>query len=107
MRQQLLALGAVPMVRLPHSGYATTAGFVVAKQRPPTAKGFTYYILEDGPLRLQVVISPNLWERSVLRASGVLIVSGLLEKRGRAWTLRADTLVDAGAEYAKIEAETV
>ncbi len=97
MRQQLLALGAVPMVRLPHHGHVTTAGVVIAKQRPPTAKGFAFYVLEDGPLRLQVVLSPDLWqkERDVLREARVLVVTGQLEKRGRAWTIRADRLVDA------------
>ena len=87
------------MVRLPHHGYVITAGVVIAKQRPPTAKGFAFYVLEDGPLRLQVVISPDLWQREseVLREAGVLIVSGMLEKRGKAWTLRATQLWDANA----------
>ena len=97
MRQQLLALGATPMVRLPHHGYVTTAGIVVARQRPPTAKGFAFYVLEDGSLRMQVVISPDLWEleRNLLREARILIVSGRLEKRGKAWTIRAHQLVDA------------
>lgn len=96
MRQQLLSLGATPMVRLPHYGNVTTAGVVIAKQRPPTAKGFAFYVIEDGPLRVQVVISPDLWESecNVLREARVLIVSGRLEKRARAWTIRADQLVD-------------
>ena len=103
VRQQLLSLGATPMARLPPHGHVTTAGVVVAKQRPPTAKGFAFYVLEDGPLRIQVVISPALWEqeRAALRESGVLVVSGTLEKRGRAWTLRAETLADAGAVIRK------
>jgi error-prone DNA polymerase len=84
------------MVRLPHHGYVTTAGFVVARQRPPTAKGFAFYVIEDGPLRVQVVISPDLWERerNLLREARVLIVRGFLERKGRAWTIRADLLVD-------------
>jgi len=96
IRQQLLSLGATPMVRLPHYGNVTTAGVVIAKQRPPTAKGFAFYVIEDGPLRVQVVISSDLWEneRGVLREARVLVVSGPLEKRGRAWTIRADQLVD-------------
>ena len=103
IRQQLLFLGAVPMVRLPHHGYVTTAGVVVAKQRPPTAKGFAFYVLEDGPLRLQVVLSPDLWrrERDVLREARILLVSGWLEKKGQAWTLQAEQVVDAGAERAE------
>ncbi len=97
MRQQLLALGATPMIRLPHYGYVTTAGVVIAKQRPPTAKGFAFYVLEDGPLRIQVVISPDLWqfERNTLREARILVVSGQLEKRGKAWTIRVDQLADA------------
>ncbi len=105
MRQQLLALGAVPMVRLPHPGHVTTAGVVIAKQRPPTAKGFAFYVLEDGPVRLQVALSPDLWqkERDVLREARVLVVSGWLEKKGKAWTLRAEQLVDAQAQAEGVE----
>jgi len=102
IRQQLLSLGATPMVRLPHHGHVTTAGIVIARQRPPTAKGFAFYVIEDGPLRLQVVISPDLWERErdLLREARVLIVSGRLEKRRKAWTIRADQLVDAQGDAA-------
>ena len=107
MRQQLLALGTTPMVRLPSHGYVTTAGVVIAKQRPPTAKGFAFYVLEDGPLRIQVVISPDMWqsERNTLREARILIVSGQLEKRGKAWTIRADQLVDAQEDTVSREAE--
>ena len=70
------------------------------QQRPPTAKGLAFYIIEDRPLRLQVVISPELWEREreLLREARVLIVTGVLEKRVKAWTLRAERLADAQAE---------
>ena len=105
MRQQLLALGAVPMVRLPHHAHVTTAGVVIAKQRPPTAKGFAFYVLEDGPLRLQVVLSSDLWqkERDVLREARILVVTGWLEKKGKAWTLRAEQVVDAQARAEGVE----
>ena len=96
MRRQLLSLGATPMARLPARGFVTTAGVVVSRQRPPTAGGVAFYVVEDGPLRTQVVISPTLWERerSLLRDARVLIVSGDFEKRGKAWTLRAERLAD-------------
>ena len=101
IRQQLLALGAMPMVRLPSHGYITTAGVVIAKQRPPTAKGFAFYVLEDGPLRIQVVISPDMWqrERHTLQGARIFVVAGQFGKRGEAWTLRADTLTDAQGSY--------
>ena len=96
MRRQLLSLGATPMARLPSRGFVTTAGVVVSRQKPPTAGGVAFYVVEDGPLRTQVVISPTLWERErgLLRDARVLIVSGDFQKRGRAWTLRAERLAD-------------
>ena len=48
MRRQLIAIGAISMVRLPHYGCVTTAGVVVARQRPPTAEGFAFYVIETG-----------------------------------------------------------
>ena len=94
VRQHLLSLGATPMARLPSCGVVTTAGLVVAKQKPPTAGGFAFYVLEDGPHRLQLVISPDLWEaqREVLRDAPLILATGGFEKRGRAWTLRAAAL---------------
>ena len=67
-RNELLELGATPMERLRH-GFVRTAGLVVAKQKPPTAKGFAFYLLEDNTERLQLVISPDLWQeqRDALR----------------------------------------
>lgn len=90
IRRELLDLGATPMARL-KGGYVITAGLVVARQKPPTAQGFAFFVLEDGTHRVQVVISPDLWEqhRKALRDAAVLVVEGLLEFEGRAWTLRA------------------
>ena len=98
IRQQLLSLGATPMARLPSCGFVTTAGLVVAKQKPPTAGGFAFYVLEDGPNRLQLVISPDLWDahRELLRDVPILLATGEFEKRGRAWVLRATALWEAG-----------
>ena len=97
IRQRLLSLGATPMARLPRCGFVTTAGLVVAKQKPPTAGGFAFYVLEDGPYRLQLVIPPNLWRqhRDLLRDAPFILAAGELEKRGRAWTLRATELWQA------------
>lgn len=93
-RRQLLDLGASPMVRLPKHGFVTTAGLIVARQKPPTAQGFAFFVLEDGSERVQVVISPALWERhrETLRDAAVLLVEGLLETEGRAVTLQATGL---------------
>jgi error-prone DNA polymerase len=91
-RQDLLELGAVPMARLGKSeGFVRTAGLVIAKQKPPTANGYTFYVIEDGNRHVQVVINPDVWEsnRTTLRDARMLITEGTLHMRQEAWTLNA------------------
>ncbi len=60
-RARLRDLGCVPLSGLRHGREAWTAGLVVTKQRPPTAKGFAFFVLEDASTRVQAIISPDLW----------------------------------------------
>ena len=78
-----------------------TAGLIVSRQRPPTARGFAFFVLEDGPSRAQMVISPDLWEenRQLLRDARALIVDGYAEREGYAVTLRAEKLADFQVPY--------
>jgi error-prone DNA polymerase len=95
-RNQLLELGATPMAQLSKvTGHVRTAGLVVARQKPPTARGFAFWLIEDNQERAQVVIPPALWEakREVLRDGRLILAEGLLEREGRAWTLRAEGVV--------------
>lgn len=91
MRHRLLGLGATPLQRL-RDGAVRTAGLVVSKQKPPTARGYAFFVLEDGPHRLQLVIEPELWEREreTLRDAPVLLAEGDLYREGRALCLRAN-----------------
>ncbi|WP_350245454.1 DNA polymerase III subunit alpha [Deinococcus sonorensis] len=95
-RLHLRALGCTPLARLRHGDQVWTAGTIVARQRPPTARGFAFYVLQDGPERVQVIISPDLWEahRQLLRDASMLLVYGQVTRQGRAVTLRADQLAD-------------
>lgn len=94
IRRDLLDLGAVPLALAP-DGQVRTGGLIVARQKPQTAKGFAFFVLEDGPERVQVVVSPDLWDShwTILRDARVLVVDGTLQRIGRAWTLRARTIV--------------
>lgn len=55
---------------------------VVSKQRPPTAAGFAFYVVEDGPVRMQLVIPPSVWEshREVLRDAKCWLLMGEIQK---------------------------
>ena len=59
-----------------------TAGLVVGRQKPATAKGFAFFVIEDGPVRAQLILNPKLWEenRVLLRDASVLVVEGTVEE---------------------------
>lgn len=64
-------------------GRVLIGGAVISRQRPPTAKGMTFVILEDETGRLPTAITPPVYEkfRVQLRDSG-LLVEGKLENAG-------------------------
>lgn len=88
-RAGLRDLGCVPLRSLKHGSSVWIAGSIVARQKPPTARGFAFFVLQDGSERVQVIISPDLWEahRQLLRDAGALIVYGQVTRQGRAVTL--------------------
>ncbi len=102
VRDRLRELDATPLLRLKRAGHGwqvRTAGLVVGKQKPPTAKGHAFFVLEDGPTRIQLVIPPDVWEarREVLRDAAALVVDGVMEARGDARpTLKARDVYPLG-----------
>ena len=58
---------------------------VVARQRPATAKGIVFLLIEDETGPINVIVRPDLYEaeRSLLRADPLLVVTGRLERRER------------------------
>jgi error-prone DNA polymerase len=71
----------------------TTAGIVVVRQRPGTAKGFVFVGLEDESGRLDVIVTPKLYarEREIINGSGILAVRGRLGREDGVTNLRAGT----------------
>jgi error-prone DNA polymerase len=97
MRSQLRELECVPLASLrrrPRHATVRTAGLVVSRQKPPTAKGFAFYVLEDGPVRAQLIIPPDLWEshRVMVRDAAILVADAVVEDTGYQVTLKASTL---------------
>jgi error-prone DNA polymerase len=60
------------------------AGLVVARQRPATAKGVTFMLLEDETGTTNLVVPPPVYDRHRLavRAEPLLLAAGRLERRG-------------------------
>jgi error-prone DNA polymerase len=68
-----------------------TAGLVVCRQRPGTAKGFVFLLLEDETGLTNVVVRPDLYEaqRVVIRAEPYVCVEGTVQLRSGTLNLLA------------------
>jgi error-prone DNA polymerase len=85
-RPQLAAKGVTPAAELdnlPNGRRVRTAGSVIVRQRPGTAKGLLFLTLEDETGMSQAVVSPDLLQehRKLIVGSPGLIVEGILQKR--------------------------
>ena len=60
------------------------AGLVVCRQRPATAKGMLFLLLEDESGLANVIVHPSLYERRclVIRGAPLVVVTGRLQLRG-------------------------
>ena len=65
-----------------HGEYVRTAGCVIARQRPGTAKGFVFLSLEDETGIANIIVTPALFEREriTVTRSKFLLVEGPLQK---------------------------
>ena len=68
--------------RLEHDAPVEVAGLVVARQRPETAKGFVFVLLEDEGGMTNVIVRPDVYDRyrSAIRGEPLLWVRGTLAK---------------------------
>jgi error-prone DNA polymerase len=71
------------LAALGHGARVRTAGLVVARQRPATAKGVTFMLLEDEHGAINVIVAPPVYEahRLAVRAEPLVYVEGRLEHR--------------------------
>src|SRR4051812_49071745 len=69
--------------RTRHGATVRVAGMVVARQRPATAKGITFMLLEDELGTINLIVPVPVYERCRLavRAEPLLIADGTLERR--------------------------
>jgi error-prone DNA polymerase len=67
---------------LPHDAHVRVAGLVVARQRPGTAKGVVFLLLEDETGTVNVIIPPRVYERDrlIVRTEPLVVIEGTLER---------------------------
>jgi error-prone DNA polymerase len=84
-----------------------TAGLVICRQRPGTAKGFVFLTLEDETGLINVVVTPQRFERQALLISRtpLLLVRGVLQVEQKVVNVRAQQFralqAEVGAEFAR------
>ena len=69
----------------------SVAGLVVCIQKPATAKGVAFMLLEDESGLLNVVISPTIYGkyRSIFKLSPCVCVYGILQREGDLISIQA------------------
>ena len=71
------------LTRLDHGSTVEVAGMVTARQRPETANGVTFVLLEDERGSVNLVVPPPVYERQrpLVRTAPLLRARGRLERR--------------------------
>jgi error-prone DNA polymerase len=84
--------------------WLTTAGLVLVRQKPGSAKGVMFITIEDETGVANLVIWPSLYERQrrIILAAGMIAVQGRVQREGEVVHLVAHQLADLSAELAGV-----
>jgi error-prone DNA polymerase len=93
-RERMNKLGvcrAVELGKLPSGRKVRTAGGVIARQRPGTAKGFVFLSLEDETGVSNAIVTPDLFQqnRLLLSTEQFLLVEGILQNQDGVISVKA------------------
>jgi error-prone DNA polymerase len=78
-------LSSAELKERPHRATVQFAGLVVARQRPATANGVVFMLLEDELAQVNLIVLPQVYERfrAVVRSEPLLLVRGRYEHADR------------------------
>jgi error-prone DNA polymerase len=103
--------GVLPAIDLPRARAGRrvrTAGMVITRQRPGTAKGFVFLTLEDETGISNVIIRPDLYaaDRLTVVESSFLLVEGVLQNQDGVTSIKAERMskLDGFPDEAAIDA---
>jgi error-prone DNA polymerase len=81
------------LAQLKHGQAITIGGLIVARQHPPTAKGFAFLAVEDPTGMVNVVVHPAIYERDRQALHGTFVViEGVLQKERGAVSVAAKNI---------------
>ena len=90
--------------RIPDGTRIQVAGLIVCRQRPGTAKGITFLLLEDEIGLVNVIVYPDLYgeRRHIVRGEPFLVIEGILKQSHNTTNLVAERiwpLAEARSEF--------
>ena len=76
-------LTAEELRQAPNGQWVSTAGVVIVRQRPGTAKGFLFITLEDETGHANAIVVPDMFHqhRAVIHGAGLLLIEGPLQNQ--------------------------
>src|SRR5208337_5035946 len=85
-------LSAKELTQVPNGSYVRTAGCVIARQRPGTAKGFVFLSLEDETGITNAIITPQLFKEdyATVVQQQFLLVEGKLQNQEGVISVKAE-----------------
>jgi error-prone DNA polymerase len=94
-RHELSMRGVLPAIELPKARpgrRVRTAGMVITRQRPGTAKGFVFLTLEDETGIANIIVRPDLYatDRLTIVESSFLLVDGVLQNQDGVTSIKAE-----------------
>jgi error-prone DNA polymerase len=97
LRPQLTRMGAITSAQLQdgkHGSWVKVGGLVIVRQRPPTAKGFTFLSVEDESGIANFVVNPQKFDefRRELTGTALVLGEGVLEREGRVVNLKIERM---------------
>ena len=109
-RHELAMRGVLPAIELPKARAGRrvrTAGMVITRQRPGTAKGFVFLTLEDETGISNIIIRPDLFatDRLTIVESSFLLIEGVLQNQDGVTSIKAErvTKLEGLADDAAID----
>jgi error-prone DNA polymerase len=92
---------------VPHGARITVAGMAVARQRPATAKGVVFMLLEDEHGQVSLIVPPSVYEehRAIVRGEPLILARGRFERVGRNENVLVEHLETLGPLARRVASE--
>jgi error-prone DNA polymerase len=102
-------LTSAELATAPHGAQVRVAGMAIARQRPATAKGVVFMLIEDEHGQSNLIVPSHVYEahRGIVRGEPLILAQGKLERHGKNINLLVRGLESLGplARQAANEAE--